>query len=179
MRKTTSFALILILLFNVAGYYGIFLGFHYTHTNRLVQRLDNAAYDTSQTITIKIPIAIPYAAGTGEFERVDGAFEQNGESYRLVKQKLQHDTLYMVCIKDKGTNRIRQALADYVKTFTDKPVNAKHGGKVMTGFIKDFLLTSVHITAASPGWNYSLTAVDFNIPVDSRSIAVYSPPPQS
>jgi hypothetical protein len=179
MRKTASFALILILLFNVAGYYGIFLGFHYTHTNQLVQRLDNAEYDASQTVTIKIPIAIPYAPGATEFERVDGSFEHNGESYRLVKQKLQNDTLYMVCIKDTGSNRIKHALADYVKTFTDKPVNAKHSGKVATTIIQDFLPTAIQITPASSGWTYSVNTFTLPLLFDSRSIAVFSPPPQS
>ncbi len=62
-----------------------------------------------------------------------------GEFYRLVKQKYQNDTLFMVCIKDHASKRIEQAVTDYVKTFTDKPIDTKHSGKVNTNFIKDFL----------------------------------------
>ena len=34
------------------------------------------------------------------YERVNGEFEHNGEFFKLVKQKLENDTLNIVCIKD-------------------------------------------------------------------------------
>ena len=98
-------------------------------------------------------MTLPYHLDS-EYERVDGEIEHDGEFYRLVKQKLEKDTLYIVCIKDHDSKRIKQALADYVKTFTDKPVDAKHQGKFSASFIKDFLPTSIEITPASAGWNY-------------------------
>lgn len=123
-------------------------------------------------------MALPYHIDSEEYERVDGEIEHNGEFYQLVKQKLEKDTLYIVCIKDHDSKRIKQALTDYVKTFTDKPVNTKHNGKIFTGFIKDFLPSSIEITPASSGWNYSVATTRFCDSFNSRSIAVSSPPPQ-
>ena len=62
-----------------------------------------------------------------------------GEFYRLVKQKYQNDTLFIVCIKDQASKRIQQAVTDYAKTFTDKPIDTKHNGKANFNFVKDYL----------------------------------------
>lgn len=177
MKRIIAIFLILLLLFNALGFYGLFVGLRYKTASDLVARLDKQQYLDEETVTLKIPMTIPYHLDT-EYERVDGEIEHNGEFYRLVKQKLQKDTLYIVCIKDFGSKRIKQALADYVKTFTDKPVDAKSPGKFLTSFIKDFLPTSIEIKPASAGWNYSVALSGISDSFDSRSLAVFSPPPQ-
>ena len=178
VKKIVSILLIFLLLFNALGFYGLFIGLRYKSKLDLVRRLDKQQYSEDETITLKIPISIPYQMGT-EYERIDGEIEHHGEFYRMVKQKLESDTLYIVCIKDHESKRIKQALTDYVKTFTDEPVDAKHNGKNFTSFIKDFLPTSVHITEVSFGWNH---AIDVNTSFKffyDRSIAIFTPPPQS
>ena len=144
-----------------------------------MQRLDKQEYLEEETVTLQVPMALPYHIDTDVYDRVDGEIEYKGEFYRLVKQKLEKDTLYIVCIKDHDSKRIKQALTDYVKTFTDKPVDAKQSGKFFIGFIKDFLPSSIEITPASSGWNYSVAKTSSCDSFSSRSIAVFSPPPQS
>ena len=177
MKKIIAIFLVLLLLFNALGFYGLFIGLRYKNEIDLVQRLDNDQYLEEQTVTLKVPMTLPYHLDS-EYERVDGEIEHDGEFYRLVKQKLQKDTLYIVCIKDQGSKRIKQALADYVKTFTDKPADAKHTGKFLTNFIKDFLPTSVGISSASAGWTHVVSSAEIIDSFNSRSIAVVSPPPQ-
>ncbi|HEY5918145.1 MAG TPA: hypothetical protein VIU13_12110 [Chryseolinea sp.] len=177
MKRSIAIFLIFLLLFNALGFFGLFVGLRYKTASDLVERLDNNQYMEDETVTIKVPMTIPYHLDS-EYERVDGEIEHNGEFYRLVKQKLQKDTLYIVCIKDQDSKRIKQALADYVKTFTDKPVDAKHAGKFLTSFIKDFLPTSIEITPASAGWNHEVSLAGIFDSFSSRSIAVVSPPPQ-
>lgn len=177
MKRLIAIFLVFLLLFNALGFYGLFVGLRYKTASDLVARLDKQQYLDEETVTLKIPMAIPYHPDS-EYKRVDGEIEHDGEFYRLVKQKLQKDTLYIVCIKDYDSKRIKQALADYVKTFTDKPVDAKNSGKVFNTFIKDFLPTSIEITPASAGWNYSLLVAGNNDSFNSRSVAVVSPPPQ-
>jgi hypothetical protein len=177
LKRLIAIFLVLLLLFNALGFYGLFVGLRYKTSLDLVQRLDNHEYLEEETVTLKIPLTVPYHPGS-EYERVDGEIEHEGEFYRLVKQKLEKDTLYIVCIRDHDTKRIKQALADYVKTFTEKPVDAKHSGKVLNTFIKDFLPTSIEISHANAGWNYSVALAYISDSFNSRSIAVYSPPPQ-
>jgi hypothetical protein len=118
----------------------------------LIQKLDDNAYNASEAITFKMPITVPYNTDSRDFERVDGEFEHNGDVYRLVKQKLAQDTLYIVCVKDQESKKINQVLADYVKTFTDKPASAKQGAKTAPTLIKDFISFSVAISNTSSGW---------------------------
>lgn len=167
------------MLFNALGFYGLLQGLRYKSTLDLVHRLDDHQYSAEETITLTVPIAIPYQLDREEFERVDGEIEYNGEFYRLVKQKFKTDTLYIVCIKDQAGKNFNQALADYVKTFRDDPMHGKNSSKSLPTFIKDFLPTSLKITHSSEGWNYTLPADSFNQFFYSRTLSVVTPPPQA
>ena len=134
------------------GYYGVFLGLQYENDRTMIQRLDAEDYSSSETVTIKIPLTVPYAVDSRSFERVDGKFEHKGEFYRLVKQRLAGDTLYVVCIKDHHNKRINEAMSSFVKTFTDKPVDQHSGSKIVINFIKDYIQQSFTIQHLSVGW---------------------------
>jgi len=152
MRQLISISLIILLLFNVMGYYGLFFGLNYQNKQQIIHRLNASAYNDAQTVTIKIPMAIPYATGSEEYERVDGEFEHEGEFYHMVKQRHVNDTLYIVCIKDAQSKRIDQAMDNYAKTFSDKPVDGKSNDKLTITLIKEYLTTSVVIKHISSGW---------------------------
>jgi hypothetical protein len=171
--------MILLLLFNVLGYYGVFLGLKYRNTQAITQKLDTENYRESETITLKVPLALPYHVDENEYERVNGEIEHNGEFYRLVKQKLANDTLYIVCIKDHQSKQIKNALADYVKTFTDRPAESRHQSKTVPSFIKDFLPSEIAIESNIAGWNNNLSFITWEKSFTTLSLPVFSPPPQS
>jgi hypothetical protein len=179
VKKIVALFLVFLLLFNALGFYGLLQGLRYKTALDLVHRLDNDLYAEDETLTIKVPIAIPYQLDSEDYERVDGEIEYEGELYRLVKQKFESDTLFIVCIKDHDSKRIKQALADYVKTFTDKPFHAKHSGKIFISLIKDFLPTSISLSAAAKGWNYSVTLESPPAFYDNRTVTVFTPPPRA
>jgi len=158
VKRTITLILLIVFLLNVVGYYGVFVGLRFSSEVAMRQQFDEQNYD-QQEVTIKVPITIPYATDSRDFERVDGEFEHEGQVYRLVKQKLQSDTLYIVCVKDQQTQTINQALADYVKSYTDKPVNAKQGTKTVTQFAKDFISCTTSLERVTVGWNFSTTPV--------------------
>ena len=180
LKKVLSIVLVILILFNTMGFYGLFLGLRYKAKRDIVQRLDNEQYGHHETITIKVPLSIPYNNSDDEYERVNGEIEHEGEFYRLVKQKLAQDTLYIVCIKDPTSKNIKAALAEYVKTFTDKPVQSKSQGKTTISFIKDFLLSSFSFANGSEGWHRSV-ADNFS-PLsffESEAISFTGPPPKA
>lgn len=157
MRKLISIVFISLFLLNVLGYYGLFFGLQYRNTQKMNSQLDADNYNEEEAITIKVPITIPYATDSRDFERVSGEFEYNGEYYRLVKQRLTHDTLHIVCVKDQHSKRIHQALASYVKTFTDKPTDNQPGSaKAATDFIKDYLIQTLSFSNVSACWEVEL-----------------------
>ncbi len=123
-------------------------------------------------------MSIPYYNDADSYRRVDGQIEYDGEFFRLVKEKLVNDTLYIVCIKDHESKKIKQALADYVKTFTDKPVDTKHNGPPLKTIIKDFLPSSMKISAASSGWTREVAVTETDGLYSSEAPAFSGPPPR-
>jgi hypothetical protein len=167
VKKVTSILLIVLVLLNVMGYYGVFIGLDYHHDHQLSEKFDTDIYNVKEAITLRIPIAIPYATESADFQRVDGEFEYMGNTYRLVKQRILNDTLYIVCVKDVEGQQIAQALRDYVKTFSGKPADAKSQSKTQITLIKDYIPSSYSIASSSEGWmtvvcNQTLTEVFVN-----------------
>jgi hypothetical protein len=171
LKRLTTIFLVALLLFNVLGYYGVFVGLQYQNNRNQIQRLDAELYDESETFTLKVPISIPYAVDQTEFERVDGEFEHQGQFYRMVKQKLSNDTLQIVCIKDHQGTRITQALKDYVKSFTDKPAQGKSDGKTTMTFIKDYIPSTYSIGHRSIGWS---TMISLTSPAENLASSFYA-----
>ena len=134
------------------GYYFIFMGLEFRHDSAMVKRLDNESFSTANAITIKVPMAIPYSSGSEEFNRVDGKFVHEGQVYRLVKQRFLNDTLTIVCVRDHQDERIKNALGDYLKTYTEHNADQSSNAKVAFTFIKDFISQSFSVTQSSFGW---------------------------
>ncbi|MEO5601991.1 MAG: hypothetical protein ABIR06_13810 [Cyclobacteriaceae bacterium] len=156
MKLTIAIVLITLLLFNVLGFYGLFEGLKYQNRRVLINRLDTGGYDADETITLSIPMVIPYSVDQLGFERVNGEFEHQGEFYRLVKQRFAKDTLFVVCVKDPNNKKIHQALKDYVKTFTDNPGNDKSSSKATPAFLKDYFLCVFSMDVQSLGWTHDI-----------------------
>lgn len=178
MKRSVAILLIFLLLFNALGFYGLLEGWRYKSSKELVRKLDNREYSADETVTIKVPFNLPYQLTSQEFQRVDGEISYNGEFYRLVKQKFENDSLVIVCIKDHESQRIHQALADYVKTFTDNPVDSKPSGKISISFIKDFIPSVVSIAHLSDGYYYAIESCSTDEHLIDRSLVVFTPPPQ-
>jgi hypothetical protein len=179
MKRVITYLLTALLLLNVLGYYGLFLGLKYQHTISLTHRLDENNYKEAETFTLKVPLSVPYSSNTA-YERMDGEFEHQGEFFRLVKQKLLNDTLYIVCIKDIRSKHIKQALAEYVKTFGDHPIQSKSTDTVPL-FIKDYLVPVSPVGLSLPAIDFSFS---FPIPANEDlthllSLSVTSPPPEA
>jgi hypothetical protein len=176
MKKITAHLLVLLLLLNVMGYYGVFMGLKYRHSATINQQLDDFQYSEFETITLKVPLTIPYYGDT-KFERVSGEIEHAGEFYRLVKQKFEKDTLYIVCIKDTHSKRIKQALADYVKNFSEHSSDGP--SKTVPSFIKDYINTEFSYSTSSAGWNRDIQFGLTERKVKSIPLTFISPPPEA
>ncbi len=158
MKKVITLSVLVLFLLNVVGLYGILIGLRFKFASEANKELDEDRYPSSAAITFQVPLSIPYALDEQDYQRVTGEFENDGEVYRLVKQRLYRDTLYIVCVKDTNSKKINQALVDYVKTFTDRPFNPKaQGGKLIYSLIKDFLNTGIDIENDASGWRAAMS----------------------
>jgi hypothetical protein len=177
VQKLISIAFIAILLLNVMGYYGVFIGLQYRNDIAMMKVLDSNVYEKAHMLTIRIPVSIPYMNDDADFERVDGKFEHEGEVYRLLKQKYAQDTLTVVCIKDSEDKRINQALSNYVKSFTDKATDQHSNLKVTINFIKDYIPQTFSLRSVAAGWTTSFTYNSIhNVLISTFTASVIHPP---
>lgn len=174
MKKAVSIVLVVLLMLNVMGYYGLFVGLKYRNNLKMTQRLDVDAYSELETITIKIPLAIPYYGDT-EYQRVEGEIEHEGQFYRLVKQKMQSDTLHLVCIRDTNAERIHEALSEYVRSFADQSADFK----TIPSLIREYFASTFALKHASSGWAMKLCFGNTTLPVVAGSHSAPAPPPEA
>lgn len=175
MKKVLSIALVAVLLMNTMGYYAVFLGLQHRNNLTMTQLLDANQYDESQLITLEIPMNVPYLNDDEDFERVNGVFEYDGQSFRMVKQKYAKDVLTLVLIKDTENERIMNAMSDYVMSFTD--TSNDDGSNVTITFIKDYIPQAFSILTTSLGWTLDvIVSVDTSHLISSFTASVIHPP---
>jgi hypothetical protein len=178
VKKLFAISLILLLLFNVLGYYAVLLGLQ-LHNNIAINRLDTQEFNDTETITVKVPLTIPYASNSVQFERVDGVFEYEGEFYRLIKQRLLNDTLQIVCMRDHQSKQMEHALNDYAKTYTDQAPSNQSSGKsvIEINFIKDYTLQTFSFDEVSKGWSIEVLKGN-SLPsfISQYSVSITHPP---
>lgn len=161
----------------MVGYYFVYLGLRFHANTELTQRLDSESYSQDETITIKIPLSIPYWSDSEGFERVNGDFVHDGEFYKLVKQELKKDTLYIVCIHDYKAKRNFNFMSGFAKLSTDVPVSTKSTLKLFGSLLKDFVPSDNSIIQSEPfvAIDITYTSKQFNVIAVAHS--VLTPPP--
>ena len=153
------------------------MGLRYQSNREIKEKLDSEAYVTNETLSIKIPYTLPYQIDWKEYERVDGEFDHNGEFYKLVKHKLERDTLYVVYIKDHRETDLFKSLVDFVQASADNPVSQKTIALIKT-LVKDYIPTSNTLHVASMGWCKANRFSTGEYQVILTASTVFSPPPE-
>jgi hypothetical protein len=168
----------MVFLFNVGGYYVVFLGLRYETDQKLTARLDADLYDRDATIELKIPVTLPYPIYSEGFKRVDGRFEHKGEFYKLVKRKFENDTLYIVCIRDHETRELVSTMADYTRLTQSFPTNNEKAQNLLSKLAKDFFnridLALVH----QGGFIADVPFFELTVQFEQLALPIDSPPPK-
>lgn len=180
MRRLIALILLAVFLFNTVGYYALYQAIRSHSHDTLLKRLDNDQYKNEETVTLKLPLAIPYQTNT-DYQRVDGSFEHLGEYYKLVKQKIENDTLLIVCYRDKVEKKLSNLLTEYVKVTNDIPSSSKSAAlKLLNSFSKDY-----EPSAARNAYTLPCSTLDFslipyqNIFLTDFKASLVSPPPEA
>lgn len=182
MKKGLSILLLTLFLFNVGGYYIVYWAVRFQTDQQLTERLDADLYDLSETIELKIPVALPYPIQPQGFQRVEGRFEHNGEFFKLIKHKLHNDTLYVVCIRDVETRHLVRTMNEYVQ-LTQGLLQSSPAQKALHFLsklvVKDFCAQDDIHLVHQYGFTISMVfpdiAEDFLQPI----IPVHGPPPRA
>lgn len=131
----------------------------------------------AQLVTIKIPLTVPYVTESNDFERVNGTFTYEGQVYRMVKQKVTPEAVYIVCFNDVTGTRIADAFTDFVKTFADNQADSKSGAKLSFNFIKEYVVRDLTLEHPSFGWQREVAKeTTYAVFIDSFNSSIIHPP---
>jgi hypothetical protein len=146
--------------------------------SNLLTRLEQNSYSENELVVLTIPLSMPYPIGGNEYEAVDGEFVHDGQYYKLVKQKFENDTLFIVCIQDNAAAKISKGLADYSKVANNLPVSSKQAMNFLAKLYKDYRSSEFKyffISRFLYEENFVAAETDEII---QRSSPVESPPPE-
>jgi hypothetical protein len=98
---------------------------------KMIEKLDDDRYNTRDLVEVRIPLALPYVTGRGEYERFDGEVEVRGIHYTYVKRKLEKDTLFLLCLPNTAKSQLYAERNRYVMHSNDIPAekNSHNTGK--------------------------------------------------
>jgi len=157
----------------------VFWGFRYQAKKDLLHRLDAENYSTSDVVVISMPIALPYPLKQQGYQRVNGEFEYQGEYYSMVKQRLENDTLFMVCIKNHQEKKLVSALNEYTNLVNSLPANAQRAVDLFGKLFKDYTTSSLVYISAGNGWCASIQFAEPEFSTLQHNYPVLSPPPKA
>ena len=178
MKKAISILSLVVFLFNVGGYYVLFWALRINANVQLEKRLDHEEYAEDETYEFKIPLSIPYPIQQKDFNRARGEFEKDGEIYTLVKQKLENDTLHLICIRNNKKKHLRKALFEYARVSHDTgSAMTDNGARSLPKFIKDFNGNSLLTFDTSDSWFLQVTHAFVSFDILEMKYDIISPPP--
>lgn len=175
MKRFLAYFNLSIFLLAVLGYYGILSGMKAHSGKRLTKKLETEMYDLGGNITVKVPFSLPFEVTSEYYEREDGEFEMDGETFRIIKQRHYNDTLYIVCIRDEQTTRIKSAIHDLVQTFAGQ--DDGEGKEIAPISSKDYIREDIVLTKLVTGWEKDIQL--FAHPqflFDAYSASIIQPP---
>jgi hypothetical protein len=178
LKRLTAIFFLLIFLFNTGGYYLAFWAIKQNAKENLLERLNASQYNDAESIVLTIPFSLPYPVSDGSYERVHGDFEFAGEYYKLVKQKLVNDTLFIVCVKDKEAKLIEDTLSDYSKLANNLPVGKKQAFNFLSKLFKDFHSETKNTFSVSSSVALNKVVIQNSPSVIQPSHSIDTPPPQ-
>jgi hypothetical protein len=178
VKKAVAILLLIIFLFNVGGYYIVFWGLVNHSDKMLAARLDADQYSADELVELSIPLSLPYPGQQREFERAHGKFEHNGVHYKLVKQRHENDTLYVICIKDHGQKKLVKSMREYIKLTNDLPSSSKKSTDLTGKFLKDFESNDLEKIIQVNGWSVKIQSTEHPLLFPAEAVRVPSPPPE-
>jgi hypothetical protein len=178
VKKAFAIFFIALFLFNVGGYYLVYWGLNSKAKKDLLHRLDADNYSSEELIVISIPISLPYPLQQQGYERINGEFEFDGEYYSLVKQRLENDTLFMVCIKDKTQKKLVHGLNEYSNYANNLPANASRTLDLFGKLFKDYTAAALATLSVGTGWAMPIFYGEGQFALLELEYPVISPPPR-
>jgi hypothetical protein len=178
LKRVAAIFFLLVFLFNTGGYYLVFWCIKQQAKEDFLARLHASDYSQHESIILAIPFSLPYPVSDGSYQPVHGDFEYGGDYYKLVKQKLENDTLFVVCIKDKEARLIEESLSDYSKLANNLPVGSKQAFSFLAKIFKDYQSNEKFTVSPLHAFTSQQYFAVTTAPVQESHRSIDSPPPE-
>ena len=177
-RKLAAIALLLVFLFNVGGYYIVFWVLNSSINERLSAKIDEDAYFAEETITFEIPFSLPYPIYQNGYNKVDGDLEYGGVYYKRIKQKIENDTLFVVCLKNRSKAKLMSAMDDITRLMATTPLKTNGLLNLMTKIINSYQYPQ-NINCVIPSGETIVLNAYYQDPFyQDIEVLIISPPPE-
>lgn len=175
-RGIAIFFLALFLMYHI-GY----LGYYWYSVQELNDQWVSHVEITQDMKHVTIPIALPYWTET-EYRPSHGTINIDGKQYRTVMEKYSKDAIHLIVAQDRGTEQLRQHIADWIKMMNT--ADSDHSGSSKANFLKSVskdYLNFLEINLQEDFWEIKNTSYNyiFSERLANRSLDVITPPPQA
>ena len=119
MKKTTS-ALLGVITLCISTLLPLYYVFELHQESKLTtSSLTGIPSDNGSEITIKIPIALPYATDWEKPRDSEGLFQYGDKFYTLVSKTYESDTLYITALENSNAKDIFNMLSEHFESSSD------------------------------------------------------------
>ena len=157
----------------------LYQGLRYHADMSMNALLEKDVYEEHKTMTLKIPVPLPYQIYVDGYQKITGDFEYEGKFYSLIKQKLEKDTLYVVCINNILKTNLEKKMTTFERIINNWPDSSKKSSKLLLSFTKDYFLNTTTCICDIEGWSRRMAhSFDFSKTIEG-SYFLLTPPPET
>lgn len=120
LKQLLAISILIVHLFNIAGYHIVFNYFIDRSDQQLVKQVDDNHYNDAELIELKMALHLPYMSNS-PYAAAEGTVEIDGKHYNYVKRKVWNDTLYVMCLPNEAKTRLHEARNDFAAQAADSP----------------------------------------------------------
>lgn len=179
-RLSASIFLLMLLLYNAFGYYGLLA--YEMNRSRQIQLMELP--EDAFTI-IKIPVALYLHAENTDFEYLNEAITHNEKTYNLIKKRIQNDTLQLYTLRNQQHEQVISQFRNYVKNHIALEKNTPQNNttkQMLQSFLKDYIAENIYILVVKPFRDMTLLHRVCVAPSDKLTALhrlIHSPPPEN
>jgi hypothetical protein len=179
-RSTLSVFFLCLMALNTIGYYAFLVVAKDRLSQRTRARLETSMHDVTGSLIVKVPVSLPYGVeAPATYEAAQGEIIYEGNVYQRYKQRLQGDTLYIMCVRDYQATAAKAQIDSYSKTFAGESSeqDSQAGLRIISSWAKYYFTEGYTLTALHAGWGRILCrAYAASLYACSTSSAIFHPP---
>jgi hypothetical protein len=169
MKRILSILLFFVLLYQAGGFALSYLASDQDH------------FVAGETITVEMPISLPYATDWDVPQEVSGEIQQGDNFYQMKDQQVIDGKLVTTLVSDQSArDRFLDLAAQVNEHMSDQPEKAPAKSKLINTLVKEYCAQSSGWVFYILDWPTSLEAISHPIlPTQDFSSVFFSPPRQA